>query len=425
MSSAFEIRLQRELTRLRQAHLYRSRRVVEGAHGVLLEVDGKACINFCSNDYLGLAADPRVAEAARAALSRGGTGSGAAALVSGYNREHAQLEEELADFVQRPRALLFSTGWAANLGVLRGLLTRDDVLVADELNHASLIDGGRLSGAHYRRVAHAQLPAFEAALSAPAGIDAYGRSGHKYVVSDSVFSMDGDCADLPALARLSRRADATLMVDDAHGFGVLGPDGRGSVIAAGLSVDDLPIYVATLGKSLGAAGAFVAGSEALIEFLIQRARSWVFSTAPPPAISAAARAALRIVRDEPERRQRLFENIEQLRSGAAARGIALGLDGSLATTPTPILPLILGDEARAVALSRHLFERGFWVAAIRPPTVPVGTARLRITLSSAHTPQQIEALLDAIADGIKTLTPSDSIASVPAAASIEASIAHA
>ncbi|MDB5986706.1 MAG: bioF [Nevskia sp.] len=418
MSAAFEARLSAELARLRQANLYRTRRVVEGAHGILLKVDGRCCINFCSNDYLGLAADPRVAEAARQALAQGGTGSGASALISGYNLEHARLEEELADFLGRPRALLFSTGWAANLGVLRGLLGKRDVLLADELNHASLIDGGRLSGAEYRRVAHADLPAFAAALE-----QAGSAHGTKFVVSDAVFSMDGDCADLPALAALSRAHEATLMIDDAHGFGVLGPDGRGSVAAADLDVDDVPIYVATLGKSLGAAGAFVAGSEALIETLIQRARSWVFSTAPPPAIAAAARAALRIVRSEPERRQQLFANIAQLRAGAAMRGIAIGLDGAAAATPTPILPLILGDEARAIALSRYLFERGLWVAAIRPPTVPAGTARLRITLSATHTRAQIEDLLDAIAAGLATLDAQPVAAVRQAALQAEASIA--
>jgi 8-amino-7-oxononanoate synthase len=398
MSSTFDDRLKAELLGLRSANLYRTRRIVEGAHGVMLDVDGQPCINFCSNDYLGLAADPRVAEAARRALARGGTGSGASALVSGYNLEHARLEQELADFLGRPRALLFSSGWAANLGVLRGLLKRQDVLIADELNHASLIDGGRLSGAEYRRVAHANLSAFAADLQ-----QAQSHPGAKFVVSDAVFSMDGDCADLRALAQLSRSHDATLMIDDAHGFGVLGPDGRGSVAAAGLNIDDVPIYVATLGKSLGAAGAFVAGSEALIEYLIQRARSWVFSTAPPPAIAAAARASLKILRTEPELRARLFANIAQLRAGAASRGIALGWREQSANTLTPIQPLILGDEARALSLSRFLFERGLWVAAIRPPTVPAGTARLRITLSAMHTRAQIETLLDAIVEGLVAL----------------------
>lgn len=382
--ATLDLRLGAELQRIREAQLYRVRRAVDGAHGVEIVVDGRPCLNFCSNDYLGLASDPRVAEAARRSLSQSGTGSGAAALVSGYNREHRALEEELAAFLGRPRTLLFSTGWAANLGVLRALLGKGDTLIADELNHASLIDGGRLSGAQYVRAAHANLSDYERAL-APS------RSGETLVVSDSVFSMDGDLAPLKELAALSAAGNATLMIDDAHGLGVLGDDGAGAVSAAGLSVNDVPIYVATLGKSLGAAGAFVAGSDNLIEYLIQRARSWVFSTAPPPAIAAAARAALKIVQAEPQRRAQLFANIKRLRDGAAQLGIGLG------NSATAIQPLIVGDEGRALALSRALYERGLWVAAIRPPTVPRGTSRLRITLSAAHTPAQIDRLLDALA----------------------------
>ena len=382
--STFDQRLGAELQRIREAQLYRVRRAVDGAHGVEIVVDGQRCLNFCSNDYLGLANDPRVAEAARKSLSESGTGSGAAALVSGYNREHRALEEELAAFMGRPRALLFSTGWAANLGVLRALLGKGDTLIADELNHASLIDGGRLSGAQYTRVPHVRLDVYAQALAQP-------RSGETLVVSDSVFSMDGDLAPLKELAALSKASNATLMIDDAHGLGVIGADGSGAVNAAGLGVDDVPIYVATLGKSLGAAGAFVAGSDNLIEYLIQRARSWVFSTAPPPSIAAAARAALRIVQTEPQRRTQLHANIKRLRDGAAQLGIALG------NSSTAIQPLIVGDEGRALALSRALYERGLWVAAIRPPTVPRGTSRLRITLSAAHTPAQIDLLLDALA----------------------------
>jgi 8-amino-7-oxononanoate synthase len=395
-----DAQLRIELEQLRAADLYRVRRIIEGAHGAVISVDGRRCLNFCSNDYLGLAADPRVAAAAKRALDAGGTGSGASALISGYNAEHARLEEELAAFVRRPRALLFSTGWAANLGVLRALLGRDDRLVADELNHASLIDGGRLSGAHYVRVGHRDASGFERAVTegqAAAATAQVERGTRTIVVTDSVFSMDGDIADLPALAAVCERHDATLMVDDAHGLGVRGPDGRGVVVEAGLGVDAVPIYVATLGKSLGAAGAFVAGSEALIEYLIQRARSWVFSTAPPPAIAVAAREALRIVQAEPERRARLDANVARFRSGAAQLGLPL------TDSQTPIQPLILGDEARALALSRALFERGYWVAAIRPPTVPRGTSRLRLTLSAAHTDEQIDGLLGALAEGLRAL----------------------
>ena len=386
-ATPLDARLNRELERLRSQDLYRRRRCVDGVHGVMMTVEGRACVNFCSNDYLGLAADPRVADAAAAALRRSGTGSGAAALISGYNREHAELEAALAAFVGLPRVLLFSTGWAANLGLLRALFGKADTLVCDELNHASLIDGARLSGAHYARVPHGDLAGFESALDAAAA-----RGGECALVSDSVFSMDGDLADLPALSAMTRARGAALIVDDAHGFGVLGANGRGALehfpdMAAPQA------YVATLGKSLGAAGAFVAGSEALIEFLIQRARTWVFSTAPPPLIAAAARCALGIIAREPEHRLRLQANIARFRSGAAQLGIPLG------PSMTAIQPLILGEAATALSLSQRLFERGYWVAAIRPPTVPAGTSRLRITLSAAHTPTQIDGLLEAVARG--------------------------
>lgn len=385
MKSTLEERLKARLAELRAQHLYRQRRVVRGAHGVEVEVDGRRCLNFCSNDYLGLAGDPRIAKAAQDALGKSGTGSGAAALISGYNDEHRKLEESLAAFLGRPRALLFSTGWAANLGTMRALLGRDDTLVADELNHASLIDGGRLSGAEYRRVPHADLAAYRLALEQP--------KGNTLLATDGVFSMDGDRAPLAALSALCREQDADLMVDDAHGFGVLGKHGRGSVEEAGLSASEVPVYVATLGKALGVAGAFVAGSEALIEFLIQRARSWVFSTAPPPAMAAAASESLRILQAEPQRRAHLRALIQQFRQGAAELGLPLP------ASDTAIQPLIIGDEPRALALSTALFEAGFWVAAIRPPTVPAGTARLRITFSAAHTSAQVDGLLAALAAG--------------------------
>lgn len=393
--SGLDARLAPELERLRTADLYRVRRAIEGAHRVQVRVDGRDCVNFCSNDYLGLAADPRVALAAQRALERGGTGSGASALISGYNREHRLLEEALAEFTGYPRVLLFSSGWAANCGVLRALLGREDVLVADELNHASLIDGGRLSGAEYRRVAHADVAGFASALN-----DTDARNA--LLVTDSVFSMDGDLAPLPALAELCSARGATLMTDDAHGFGVLGEQGRGAGELLGVRPD---LYVATLGKSLGASGAFVAGSETVIEYLIQRARSWVFSTAPPPAIAAAAREALRIVVAEPERRARLQANVARLERGAEQLGIRLGpphaAAEALASSPqpfgrVPILPLVIGDSARTMAVSRALFERGCWVAGIRPPTVPAGTSRLRITLSADHSKEQIDGLLDAL-----------------------------
>lgn len=386
-----------ELARLRAADLYRVRRTVQGGHGADIVVDGNRCVNFCSNDYLGLANDPRPAAAARRVLADVGTGSGAAALVSGYNVEHARLEEELADFIGQPRTLMFSSGWAANLGVLRALLGPEDRIIADELNHASLIDGGRLCRASYQRVPHANTDAITAILAADCP-----KTRRTIVVTDSVFSMDGDLADLPVLSQNAAAYDALLMVDDAHGFGVLGAKGAGALehfSEISGTVSAIPeVYVATLGKALGAAGAFVAGSEALIEYLIQRARTWVFSTAPPPALAAAARTALGIVRTEPWRRQQLRERIQRLRRGAAALGLPIG------ESQTAIQPLILGDAARSLALSHFLFDRGYWVAAIRPPTVPQGTSRLRITLSAAHTDQQVDGLLVALAEGLEHLS---------------------
>lgn len=387
-ASPLDRRLDAELSRLRAADLYRVRRVVEGSHGVRLRVDGRDCLNFCSNDYLGLASDPRVAQAARRALSDSGTGSGASALISGYNREHRRLEEALAEFTGYPRVLLFTSGWAANCGVLRGLLKRDDALIADDLNHASLIDGGRMSGARYLRTRHADVGDVAARMAETRD------AGQVLLVTDSVFSMDGDLAPLPKLQALCREHGAALMTDDAHGFGVLGEHGRGANELLGTRPD---IYVATMGKSLGAAGAFVAGSDTLIDYLVQRARSFVFSTAPPPAIAAAAFEALRIVRAEPERRARLRANIHRFASGAAQLGIRVGPPDASAVSPqVAIQPIVIGDAARTMAASRALLERGLWVAGIRPPTVPAGTSRLRITLCATHEPGHIDALLDAL-----------------------------
>lgn len=389
MSAAAELdqRLQKQLEALDARALRRRRRVITGSHGARIRVDGRDCLNFCSNDYLGLAADPRVAAAAQTALRDTGTGSGAAALVSGYNREHHALEEALADFLGAEAVLLFSSGWAANLGTLRALAGDDSHLCADALNHASLIDGVRLTKAPYTRVPHADVAAFDQALTAV--------ERPSYVVTDGVFSMDGDIAPLSDLATVCATHGATLYVDDAHGFGVCGPGGRGSLAAAGLSHADVPVYVATLGKSLGASGAFVAGSRTLIDYLVQRARTWVFSTAPPPAMAAAARAALALLGAEPHRLQALHDNIAHFRAGAAERGIALGPPQGEAGAHA-IQPLVLGDAARTMAASSALFEAGYWVAGIRPPTVPEGTSRLRITLSATHERADIEGLLDAL-----------------------------
>ncbi len=375
--------LQPRLKRLRQARLYRSRRLVSGTTGPLQQVDGRPMLLFCSNDYLGLAGHPQVVEALQRGAAAAGAGSGSAHLVSGHNRSHHALEEELAAFTGRPRALLFSTGYMANLGVMGALLGKGDTVHQDRLNHASLIDGGLLSGARFRRFPHRDLSLLERRLRQSG-------SGEALVATDGVFSMDGDLADLPALADLCRREGAWLMVDDAHGLGVLGEKGGGSLERFGLGLEDVPILMGTLGKAFGSFGAFVAGSEALIETLIQSARSYIFTTALPPAVAEASRASLRLVRSEGWRRQRLQQLIGSFRVEATRLGLPL------MASDTPIQPLLAGSPERALAWSRQLEQAGILVTAIRPPTVPEGSARLRITLSAAHTDAQLEQLLDAL-----------------------------
>jgi len=375
--------LQPGLEQLKRASLYRSRRVVSGLTGPEQQVDGRRMLLFCSNDYLGLAGHPRVIEALQRGAAEQGAGSGSAHLVSGHSSAHHVLEEELAAFTGRPRALLFSTGYMANLGVLGALLGKGDTVHQDRLNHASLIDGGLLSGARLRRFPHGGLPVLEKRLQRP-------RQGEAMVAVDGVFSMDGDLADLPALAALCRREGAWLLVDDAHGIGVLGEQGGGSLQQFGLSLTDVPILMGTLGKALGTSGAFVAGSEALIETLIQRARSYIFTTALSPALAAATRASLRLAQQEGWRRQRLRELVQRFRTGAAQLGLPL------LNSQTPIQPIVAGTAERAQAWSRQLEQEGILVTAIRPPTVPDGSARLRVTLSAAHTDAQLERLLDAL-----------------------------
>jgi 8-amino-7-oxononanoate synthase len=370
------------LERRSAEHLYRRRRVVETPQGPVLRIEGRELVAFCSNDYLGLANDPRVTEALRLGAARWGVGSGAAHLVTGHSAAHHALEEEIAAFTHRPRALLFSTGYMANLGVLSALLGRGDTVFEDRLDHASLLDGGLLSRARLRRYPHADADALANMLAEA--------NGERLVATDGVFSMDGDLAPLPQLAQACRRHDAWLMVDDAHGLGVLGEGGRGTLSLFGLDVSDVPILMGTLGKAFGTFGAFVAGPEALIETLIQAARPYVYTTAPPAAVAEATRAALRIAQAEEGRREQLRRLVQRFRSGAASIGLPLG--GS----PTPIQPVELGDAARALRWSAALEAQGLLVTAIRPPTVPPGTARLRVTLSAAHTEAQVDRLLDAL-----------------------------
>ena len=376
--------LQAQLAERERQGLYRRRRVVEVPQGVRLRVGGRELLSFCSNDYLGLAADPRLGEALCAAVRRYGTGSGAAHLVSGHSAAHHALEEELADFLGQPRALLFSTGYMANTGVLAALCGRGDSVVQDRLNHASLIDGARLSGARLRRYPHADMAALARQLDAA--------QGRCLVASDAVFSMDGDIAPLRELADQARARQALLLLDDAHGIGVLGPQGRGSLAEAGLAPDPLVLHMATLGKALGTAGAVVAGSETLIETLIQHARSYVYTTAMPPALAEAARASLRIAREEQWRRDHLRDLVARWRAGAARLGLRL------MPSRTPIQPVLLGEARTALAWSEALLAQGILVTAIRPPTVPEGKARLRVTLSAAHSEADVDRLLDALAE---------------------------
>jgi 8-amino-7-oxononanoate synthase len=372
-----------ELAAREAANLYRRRRTIDGPQGPLLYSDGRELLSFCSNDYLGLANHPEVIAALKKGGDSYGVGGGAAHLVNGHSRAHHALEEELAGFTGRPRALLFSTGYMANLGVVSAIVGTGDAVFEDRLNHASLLDAGLLSRARLSRYPHADAAALKDKLTTS-------KADEKLVLTDGVFSMDGDIAPLPELAAAARRHDAWLMVDDAHGMGVLGKHGAGSLEHFGLDIDDVPILMGTLGKGFGTFGAFVAGSDDLIEYLINTARPYIYTTATPPAVAEATRASLRLVQSETWRREKLQTLIARFRGGAAELGLQL-MDSA-----TPIQPLPVGDSGEALRLSEALLERGILISAIRPPTVPEGTARLRITLSAAHTEGQIDRLLDAL-----------------------------
>ncbi|MCR6686205.1 8-amino-7-oxononanoate synthase [Pseudoxanthomonas sp.] len=370
--------------RIAQGRL-RQRRTVARRDGVRLEVDGRWLTGFCSNDYLGLASQFEVGAALQDAAAREGAGSTASHLVCGHHALHEQLEREMAEWLQVPRALLFGSGFAANLAVQQALLEDEDVCVQDRLNHASLIDATRLAGCRLRRYPHLDPEgAMRQLRNAPGGA--------AMLATDGVFSMDGDVAPLRALSLVARTQEALLYVDDAHGIGVLGPQGRGTVAEAGLGVREVPLQLATLGKALGGYGAVVAGDADLVEHLAGSARPYLYTTALPPAQAAASLAALKLARRDDWRRDRLRELIEQFRTGAGR----LGLD--LMASSTPIQPVLCGDESVATAMSSSLEDAGFLVTAIRPPTVPEGRSRLRVTLSALHTPQQVQALLVAIAD---------------------------
>jgi len=355
-------------------------------------VAGRRLLNFCGNDYLGLARHPEVTGALREAASRYGVGSGASHLITGHGREHARLEEELAAFVGSERALLFSTGYMANLAALTTFAGRADRVLLDRLSHASLIDAALLSGARLRRFAHADAAAAERMLAEPSGSMRPQRS--TIIATDGLFSMDGDLAPLARLALAARAHAAWLIVDDAHGLGVLGKRGRGTLEHCGVDVREVPILIGTLGKAFGTFGAFIAGPAAVIELLIQRARSYIYTTALPQAVAAATRAALALAQRESWRRERVLALTAQFRAAAVTAGIPL------AASFTPIQPLILGGAREVLAVSRRLFDAGFWVAAIRPPTVPRNAARLRLTFSAAHTEEQVGALVHALSGAL-------------------------
>ena len=377
--------LKAQLAQLAVDGLTRRRRTLDAPCGPLARVDGRELISFCSNDYLGLAGEPALIEAACAGARQWGVGSGASHLVSGHLTPHEQLEQRLAAFVGFPRALLFSTGYMANLGLIAALVGRDDAVFADKLNHASLIDAVQLSRAHSQRYPHSDLATLERQLAAST-------AKRKLILTDAVFSMDGDLAPLPELLALAERFDAWLVIDDAHGFGVLGAHGRGSLAHLALPAAQRVIYMGTLGKAAGASGAFVAASETVIEWLLQRARTYIFTTGSSPIIACALLASLDLIEAGDARRAHLRELTTQLRDGLSSTR------WRLMPSPTAIQPIIIGDNHEALRVANALYERGLWVPAIRPPTVPKGSARLRVSLSAAHNSDHVARLVDALKD---------------------------
>ena len=377
--------LESRLADLRRRDMYRVRRNLEGPQGREVSLDGRAFLNFSSIDYLGLAGDPRVAEAFKRGIDRWGTGTGASHLISGHTAAHEELEEALAAFTGRPRALLYGSGYAANVGVINALLSVGDFVFQDRLNHASLLDGGWISRATFSWFAHRDSADLEAKLAAVGN-----EPTRKLIVSDGTFSMDGDACRLDELVAASARHRAWVLIDDAHGIGVHGRDGVGLVDPERYATSDVPVLVGTLGKAFGAAGAFVAGEDALIETLIQRSRNYIFTTAMPSALAVATQKSLEIAVAEDWRRGHLATLIDRFRTGTRD----LGFD--LLPSTSPIQPLVVGDPARAVDLSRALKQRGLLISAIRPPTVPEGTSRLRVTLTAAHRLADVDHLLDGL-----------------------------
>ena len=384
MVSALIGHLESALAEKELAGLRRTRRTLATPQGPRVVIDGRELLAFASNDYLGLAADPALVRAAREGAARWGVGAGASHLICGHQLPHAEIEARLAAYVapcENAQALLLSSGFVANLAMLSALAGRGDAIFADRLNHASLVDGALLSRAELVRYPHVDVAALDSRLAAST-------ARRKLIVTDSVFSMDGDIAPLPALLALAEAHDAWLVVDDAHGFGVLG-DGRGALAHCGLASERI-VYMGTLGKAAGVAGAFIAAHPAVIETLVQAARPYVYSTAAPAMIACALAASLDAIRDGAARRAQLARLIERLRNGAE------GLPWRLLPSRTPIQPLLVGDNVAALALSQALWTRGIFVPAIRPPTVPVGTARLRVSLTAAHGEADVDQLLAAL-----------------------------
>ncbi|HEY3433838.1 MAG TPA: 8-amino-7-oxononanoate synthase [Rhodocyclaceae bacterium] len=381
--------LEQQLAALDHQHLRRHRRVVDAPVGPQTVADGKPLLSFCSNDYLGLAAHPLIVDALCKGARQWGAGSGASHLVGGHFRPHEELEEKLAEFVGLPRAITFSTGYMANLAVTPALVGRGDAVFADRLNHASLIDAALASRAEHKRYAHNDVAALEKLLAAST-------AKRKLILTDAVFSMDGDVAPLAQIFELAERYDAWLVIDDAHGFGVLGPQGRGSLAHFGLPASPRIVLMGTFGKAAGVAGAFVAGDTRVIEWLINTARTYIFTTAAPPALCCALLKSLEIIEAGDALRSHLQARIAQLRSGVADLCVERGWQLAPQTDTTAIQPIIVGQNKTVLDLSQALAAKGLWVPAIRPPTVPNGSARLRVSLSAAHSDADVAALVDAL-----------------------------
>ena len=381
--------LDEKLTKILQKkhsdNLYRTRSIRQKAQSANIQINDYQYLNFCSNDYLGLANHPEMISAAKKGLDEYGIGSGASAMITGYTEIHQQLEEALAEFTDRSKVLLFPSGFAANIGIISALTDKNNLLIMDKLCHASLIDGAKLSGAKFQRYNHLDIKSLKQKTEKT--------DQDTWVITESLFSMDGDSAPLEEISASCQEISAVCYVDDAHGFGIYGESGAGSVKAANLSEQQVPVLVATFGKAFGVSGAFVAGSEALIETLIQNARSYIYTTAMPPALAAAVLKSLDLVKTENWRREKLFDLIHRFREKAAERGVLLSKNAH-----GPIQPVIIGNSEKAIRISEQLADKGIKISAIRPPTVPKDTARLRITFSAAHEEEHIDSLVKALSE---------------------------